>query len=211
MNPSWWTRLCDAVSARCRRCPPHLRGRVPVDCGVGTLQASVWNGLRTLTPPSAPLERSVRAFSPGVGWTTYPDSDMHRPEHMRDMRYLDGTTRAERLAMLHRNATRAPTVFEAEAIRADHANLQRPSYEAAFASACNKAERAADAGEDVAHVTPDEYTAVHFTVAMRYDPSPTRGPTALMLATPHGMVRLEVAKPAPAENARRHSKEGGTW
>lgn len=108
-----------------------------------------------------------------------------------------------------RNNSGAPTVFEAETMRA------RPSYEAARASALLKAEKASEAGERVAYVTEDEYLAAHVTVAMRYDPmrerGPVVGPTALVVHTPRGEVRLDVAKPAPAENARRYSEEGGTW
>lgn len=197
------------MTVRLRRTGRRVVVDLPVYAGWGP------TGTPVAPEPRSDLGRYGRAM------------DQHRqhwPDDlgMRDMRYADGTTRAERLAMLHRNATRAPTASEAEAIRADHANRQRPSYDVAFTSARNKAERAADAGERVAYVTADEYMAVQFSVSMRFDPNPPKGPTDLVLQTPHGAVRLAIeptpeevergrCKPDPAENARRHSEEGGTW
>lgn len=200
-----------------RRDPPHLRGRVPVDCGVGTL-------IETAPPPTKADLSYAKHY--GVGAEKVREN-LARHYYAAQQQQVTPQEEAR-----HRNNSGPPTVFEEEALRqrprgfyplptpeevergrckgAPEIEL-RPSYDAAFASARNKAERAANAGQRDVTVTADEYMAVHFTVSMWYDPSPPKGPTDLMLATPHGMVRLEVAKPDPAENARRYSKEGGTW
>lgn len=177
-----------------RRDPPHLRGRVPVDCGVGTI-------VETVPPP----DRADLSFAKhyGVG-SEKARENLARHYFAAQQRQVTPQEMAR-----HRNNSGPPTVFEEEALR------QRPSYEAAFASARRKAERAAEETSEVAYVTPDEYVAVRVAVSMRYDPLHERESpgteTDLVLHTPHGMVRLEIAKPAPAENARRYSKEGGTW
>lgn len=156
VNPAWWTRLCDVVSALLSRSGRRVVVDLPAYAGWGP------TGIAP-TPPRR----------------TDPGDAIHGPLNLRTMTYADGTTHLSYLCGRIKGA--GPPVPR-----------KRPSYDVAFTSARNKAERAADAGAGVAYVTADEYMAVHFSVSMRLDLNPPKGPTDLVLQTPHGAVKMAI-------------------
>lgn len=224
MNPVWWTRLCDAVGAILR----HPYKRVVVDLPA---YAGWGDSVATAPPPrSARLDvgEALRERLHGrldERTLTYADGTDYLAAIVSNREDLARAARQRREtaeeALRSRNNSQAPAGHEVRISVSGGMACPRPEmmvrvgsrdagipppHEEALRSAQAKAMKAAVALESVAYVTPDEWQAVSFSVAMRFAPSPRAGSQDLFMCG----VRLEI-RPTPAENARRYTSEGGTW
>lgn len=182
-----------------RRAPPHLRGRVPVECGVGTTPVA---GAYMVCSDNGSL--MLGPYGNGPAWVPPPDAVGRA--FLATMPPVSPTAHTRAC-----DCTGAPHLWEKgcpsteRERRAADQHAQHWPEDDALTSAKRKAYAAADAGRPSAQVTAEEYAAVlRDTATHRWHAHVGTGDFHL-----YG-VRLEV-RPAPAENARRYTQEESTW
>lgn len=193
-----WSRVYDSLTDALRTTPHHLRGRKPVECGIGTpSETRLKGGLYPISEERRAQILEKRAFEDWLDARRLSPPTVFEYEALRDV------WRREQAAMANRHGSGDDLSGWDDLIR-EHIERAKATTRPAFS--LSRVIPGYDVRTQTANGVPLEALLANHLPSVR-----EQAGLANARAFQQRHWDAQMQRPTPAENARRYASEGGTW